>query len=285
METTVLGKTGRTVSRLGFGGAPAGIANYLGAYDPKAQRERDTVIAAMHRALELGVTYFDTAAAYGDGDSERIYGEALAGVPEGSIFLATKMLSTAGVNVRGQFEQSLRNLRRGSIDLLQIHSPGGKAEQLLFEQGCMLDELVKLQQEGLVRHLGFTMEDQCPLLYRLIDMDMFSVMQIEYNAINQHPYDPYFKTGSLYAAEAKGLGITTMRSLTSGILQRFIQAANPENTFDYTPAILQFQLGNPLVDVALVGMRTPEEVERNAAIVADTTHRINLDDLHLHVVK
>ena len=79
METVLLGKTGRTVSRLGFGGAPAGIPNYLGVYDPNAQRDREPFIAAIGRALELGMNYFDTAASYGDGASERIYGEALAG--------------------------------------------------------------------------------------------------------------------------------------------------------------------------------------------------------------
>lgn len=285
METVVLGKTGRVVSRLGFGGAPAGFANYLGEYDPAAKKDRENVIAAMRRALALGITYFDTAAAYGDGEGERIYGEALEGVPEGSIFLATKMGGTAGPRVRGQFEQSLKNLRRSRIDLLQIHTPGKAQEELLFEKNGMLDELAKLQSEGLVKYLGFTMEDQGPTLYRLLDLEMFSVLQVEYNVIFQHPYDPYFRTGSLFTAESRGLGIVTMRSMTSGILQRFIQTANPANTFDYSPAILQFILGNPMVDVALVGMRTAEEVERNVGVINDTAHRIYPDKLHLHFVK
>ena len=285
METVLLGKTGRTVSRLGFGGAPAGIPNYLGVYDPNAQRDREPFIAAIGRALELGINYFDTAASYGDGASERIYGEALAGTSPDDIFLATKMLTTAGANVRRQFEQSLKNLRRSSIDLIQIHSPSQPAEEMLFEKGGMLEELAKLKTEGLVRHIGFTMEEQSPMLYHLLDLELFSTLQIQYNVVFQHPYDPYFKTGSLYKAEEKGLGIITMRSLTSGILQRFIQAANPDNTFDYSPAILQFLLGNKLVDVALVGMRSAQEVERNVAIVADRAHRIDPDPLHARIVQ
>jgi hypothetical protein len=55
---------------------------------------------------------------------------------------------------------------------------------------------------------------------------------------------------------------------------------NPSNTFDYTPALIQFVLSNPLVDVALVGMRDAELVEKNVAIVNDTAGRISLDALH-----
>jgi len=285
MEDVILGKTGRKVSRLGFGGAPAGIVNYLGKYDPKVTKEHEGTVEAIKRAISLGVTYFDTAYAYGDGDSERIFGEALYGVAPESIFLATKMTPTKGKNVRAYFERSLKNLKRDKIDLLQIHSPGSNMEEELFKKGGMLEEMVKLQEEGLVKHLGFTMEDQGPLLYKLLELDVFSVVQLAYNVIFQHPYDPYFKTGSMYVAEERGLGITTMRSMTSGILQRFIQRANPENTFDYSPSILQFQLGNKLVDVALVGMRTTDEVERNVDIVEDIKNRIDPDDIHLHIVK
>jgi uncharacterized protein len=285
METVIFGKTGRRVSRLGFGGAPAGITNYLGEYDPKIKQDKIGTIEAIKRALQLGITYFDTAYAYGDGDSERIFGEALYGVDPKSIFLATKMISTEGKNVRTYFERSLKNLKRDRIDLLQIHSPGKDMEEELFKKDGMIEEMVKLQKDGLVKYLGFTMEDQGPLLYRLLNMEVFSVVQLAYNVIFQHPYDPYFKTGSMYLAEEKGLGITTMRSMTSGILQRFIQKANPENKFDYTPSVLQFELGNKLVDVALVGMRTVSEVERNVAIVNDVENRINPDDIHIHIVK
>ena len=71
-----------------------------------------------------------------------------------------------------------------------------------------------------------------------------------------------------------------MRTLTSGLLQRWIQQVNPANTFEYTPALLQFVLSNPLVDVALVGMRTPEEVEQNVAIWHDRAGRVDLHQLH-----
>jgi hypothetical protein len=76
------------------------------------------------------------------------------------------------------------------------------------------------------------------------------------------------------------MGIVTMRTATSGMLQKWIQQVNPANTFDYTPALVQFVLSNPLVDVALVGMRTVAEVEKNAAICNDTAGRIDMDKHH-----
>ena len=80
MEYVTLGRTGATVSRLGFGGAPAGLTNYLGTYTPADAQQRRQVIQAIQYAVELGVTYFDTAPAYGNGESESIFGEALAGL-------------------------------------------------------------------------------------------------------------------------------------------------------------------------------------------------------------
>jgi hypothetical protein len=59
-----------------------------------------------------------------------------------------------------------------------------------------------------------------------------------------------------------------------------MNAVSPDDDFDYSPALLQFVLSNKLVDVALVGMRTPEEVDKNIAVLNDTAGRFDLADLH-----
>lgn len=105
-------------------------------------------------------------------------------------------------------------------------------------------------------------------------------MQIEYNFLFQHPYDPYFHCGSLYDAEAQKLGIVNMRTATSGIFQKWIRLVNPENTFDYNAALIQFVLSNPLVDVSLLGMRDAEIVEKNVATCNDLSGRIDIAALH-----
>lgn len=272
------------MSRLGFGGAPAGLKNYLGTFDPDKPEDREPVIAAVRRAWELGVTYFDTAPGYGAGRGERIFGEALQGVPPESIFLSTKVGVSPTAkrgHVRRSLEASLRNLRRDHIDLLQIHGSiyRKNQESAICRPGGVLDEMDELREEGLVHWLGFTAEAVNDVLYRFIKCGRFDVMQVCYNFIFQHPYMPDRKCGCLIEAEAAGLGIATMRSTTSGIFQKWIRMVNPRNSFDYTPALIQFQLSNPLVDVALVGMRTVAEVEQNVALVDDTAGRIDLDEL------
>jgi aryl-alcohol dehydrogenase-like predicted oxidoreductase len=57
-----------------------------------------------------------------------------------------------------------------------------------------------------------------------------------------------------------------MRSLTASVFRRWMKAARPDDDFDYSPALLQFVLSNKLIDVALVGMRTPKEVDKNIAV-------------------
>lgn len=279
MESTTLGNTGDTVSRLGFGGAPAGLTNYLSKYDASDAGHRGMVGAAIERALELGVTYFDTAASYGGGASEQIFGDALAGA---DVFLATKVSVGDFGNIRASLERSLKNLKRDHVDLLQLHGSTYSDElcDSVLSKGGAADQLSALKAEGLIRFAGFTSEDTNGAVSRQIASGQFDVMQICYNLIYQHPYEPTRPFGTMLEAQKAGMGVVTMRTVTSGIFQRFIQAANPDNTFDYTPALLQYVLSNPAVNVALVGMRTSDEVDRNAAIVADTGGRFSLTDIH-----
>ena len=125
----------------------------------------------------------------------------------------------------------------------------------------MLEEMQRLKDEGLVGLTGFTTEDNDPAVYRFIAGGGFDAMQIGYNFLHQHPYDPTRPFGSLIEAKRRGMATVTMRTATSGTFQRWVQLVNPANTFDYTPALIQFVLSNPLVDVALVGMRDIATVE------------------------
>jgi hypothetical protein len=238
------------------------------------------VIAALQRAVELGVTYFDTAPAYGQGASEAIYGEALAGLGD-EIFVATKIAPDVA-GARASVEASLTRLRRDALDLVQLHGSSysdAQAEALLAPGGLMA-QLEALRDEGLIRFLGFTTEDNNSAVYRFIASGRFDVMQLCYNLLYQHPAEWTRPFGSIFEAEKQQMGIVTMRTVTSGLLQRWIRWANPDDTFDYTPALLQFVLSNPMVDVALVGMRSVEEVEANVRIVGDLGGRIDLEMLH-----
>ena len=105
-------------------------------------------------------------------------------------------------------------------------------------------------------------------------------MQIAYNVLLQHPYEPTRPFGSLFAAKPAGGCFTiAMRTITSSIFQRWIKMANPANDFDYTGALIQFVLSNKLIDVALVGMRTESDVRASMAEWRDTSRRIDVDAL------
>jgi aryl-alcohol dehydrogenase-like predicted oxidoreductase len=287
MEYVQFGKTGATVSRLGFGGAVAGARNYIRPYDPDSGESKALIRKALETALELGVTYFDTAPAFGTGASDSILGEVRGGVDPEKTFLATKCVPTDYDGVMRSLEGSLKRLRRDYVDLFQIHGGTYTAERArqILSPGGMLEAMEKLKREGLVRFIGFTSEDNNPALFDFIECRRFDAAQLCYNIFFQHGYEPNRPFGSLLAAENRGLGITAMRTATSGAFQRWIKMIRPEDDFDYVPALIQFALSNPLVDVVLLGMRSPEWVRRNVAIANDFSGRIDIKAVHQRAVR
>ena len=277
MLTSRFPRTGAEVTRLGYGGAAIGLTNYLGHYDAAANRAAS--VAVVRQAADAGVTYFDTAPGYGSGLSEQIFGEALEGI--NGVTIATKVKAEPGIDVRASLEASLRRLRRSRIDLLQIHGTSIDADTVraILARGGMLDQMQQLRDDGLVAAIGFTSEDNNATVYDLIGAGGFDTMQIAYNLLLQHPYEPTRPFGSLFAAKSKGLFVIAMRAITSGIFQRWVRLANPENDFDYTGALLQFALSNPLIDVALVGMRTPADVQSSVSEWRDLGRRIDINAL------
>ena len=83
LDTAEIGRTGLRVTRLGFGGAPIGGS--------RAEVTEQDAVSSIHRAVDLGVAYFDTAPLYGHGKSERFYGQTLSQVPRESFVLSTKV--------------------------------------------------------------------------------------------------------------------------------------------------------------------------------------------------
>jgi aryl-alcohol dehydrogenase-like predicted oxidoreductase len=268
MRYQTLGRTGLRVSHLGFGGAPAGLANYVVRSDPDSPQQRRTMRQAIERALELGITYFDTAPGYGDGLSESIFGEALAGAADG-VVIASKV-GLWETDPQACIERSLVRLRRQRVDLVQLHGTSYTEEQAdqVLRSGGVLDQLVKTRDRGLVRFIGLTSEDVNPPVWRMVQSGRFDILQVQYNLLFQHPWEPTRPFGIMLEAERRQMGIVTMRSATSGLFQRWMRLIDPDNTRDYTPELIRFVLSNRLIDVALVGMRSAAEVERNVAIEA-----------------
>lgn len=288
MEQRVLGRTGVTVSALGFGGAPAGLTNYLGYWDAAAEASQSAVERAIRRAVDRGVTYFDTAPGYGGGIAEEVFGRGL-GADRQRVFLATKTprsdWSPAGI--RSALEASLRRLGTDHVDLLQFH--GGwyttaDADQIIERGG--LETYERLRGEGKVRCLGFTSEGPNAPVERLIATGRFDLVMMCFNFCYQSPggfrnRDNPPET-ALSLARAQGMAVVTMRTLTSGLMQRWLAQVAPEvaNTVDWNGALLGYVLSHPQIDVAIVGMRTDEEVDRNVDLVENGRFRLDMAALH-----
>jgi len=283
MRYCTLGRTGLIVSEIGLGGAQFGIRDYMGHWDPTTADAQRNVTTVVHRALDLGYTYFDTAPGYGDGIAEEMLGAALEGHREG-IVLATKV--SAGrwtpALIRESVEVSLRRLRTDVIDIIQFHGGWynrGEDEGIL--NGGGLDEFRRLRDEGKVRFLGFTCEGPSGGVERLIASGEFDTIQARYNLMYQHPSDFENDEGIIRLADAQKMGVILMRPLTSGVFQRLIAMTWPQiPTEEVGRLLLNYVLSDPYVDVALVGVREPHLLEVNAAISDDVDSRIDLEALH-----
>ncbi len=263
LPTVRFGRTELEIPRLALGGYPFGGVNRARDWDPFTSEGRATAIRTIHAALDAGVKLVDTAPAYGDGNSESIFGEALQGRRD-QVILATKVgYHGPAADVVLSVEASLRRLRTDVIDVIQFHGGMYTDQDIhhILHEG-LLDVLFALRDQGKVRFIGFTVEE--PWTARpLIASGRFDVMQVRYNLIYQaaalHVLDE---------AQDADMGISVMRPMTSGILQRLAGYIAPEwqAARDLYEVALKFVLSDNRVHVANVGMRWPEEVAKNVEV-------------------
>jgi aryl-alcohol dehydrogenase-like predicted oxidoreductase len=281
MEHRELGRTGLRVSRLGFGGAPLGLQGYLTGEDRSSAAFERQGARAIAAALERGVTFFDTAPGYGEGRSEEIMGRALEGHRDG-IVLATKFHGwqlPEPAALDRLFEGSLRRLRTDHVDLLQVHGGYyGEADERALLRGGALEWARRQLERGRTRFLGLTAETTSGALERLIATGAFDTLQIAYNFVYECHCD-YQRAprGIIPFARERGLGILTMRTATSGFMQRVLKGEFPQlSAGSLTALAIRFVLSTAEVDCALVGMVSEEQVAANVALAEDLSNRLDL---------
>ncbi|MCL4703598.1 aldo/keto reductase [bacterium] len=216
MEYRELGRTGWKVSALSFGAWA--IGGTWGAVDDQES------LAALHRALDLGVNFFDTADVYGDGRSERLLAQLRRERPQ-EFYVATKAgrrLSphvAAGYsrqNLTAFVERSLKNLEAEAIDLLQLHCPPTDVYYMPEVFGVLND----LVDAGKLRYYGVSVEKVEEALKAIEYPNMQSV-QIIFNIFRQRPADLFFSE-----AQRRGVGILARLPLSSGLLSgKFTRAS------------------------------------------------------------
>lgn len=236
MRYRKLGNTGLKVSEVAFGGGA------VGGLMTDNEREEEH-LRVVRRALELGITHFDTAASYGDGRSEANLGRALekAGaevtlstkVRLGAERLAERPRDIAGA-VIASVEESLERLRRKSVDLIQLHDHVAPPDEWgdisispeeVLGPGGVVDGFKSLKDKGKVRFFGFTGLGRPESLHALVMSGMLHTVQIYYNLLNPtaaYPAPEGFGAldygGLLQKAAGQGMGVFAIRVLARGAL-------------------------------------------------------------------
>jgi aryl-alcohol dehydrogenase-like predicted oxidoreductase len=292
LKTAPLGSTGLEITRVGLGAWAIGGGGFEWSWG--IQEDEDSV-AAIHRALELGVNWIDTAAQYGFGHSEEVVGRAIAGLaerpfiftkggqPEGPDGVTLHDLTRDGL--RRELEGSLNRLGLDAVDLYQIHWPIPDEQ---IEEGWAA--LVEFRGEGLTRHVGvsnFSVEQ----LRRIQGTAPVETLQPPYSLVAREVEEEI-----LPFAEREGIGVIVYSPMGSGLLsgamtreriealpdddwrrrspefrdprlaenlalvERIRLVAERHGTSPGAVAVA-WTLRNPAVDGAIVGFRRPDQVD------------------------
>ena len=297
MQYRELGRTGIRVSTVGFGAwAIGGPVEIAGTPVGWGRTSDDESLAAIRRARDLGVTFFDTADSYGFGRSESLLGIVLSRRRQ-DVVIATKVgvVRTSSGDLRKDFSKqhifhavdgSLKRLRTDYIDLYQMHNP--TIEDLSREE--IQDAMERLQDAGKVRFWGVSISNPEEGL-EIVNRGWGHTLQVLYNILNQAPATDLFPL-----AKQKGYGIIARVPLASGLLtgkfridsvlptddvrQNFLTARRLQEAIErvdeaksiiggtartLAEAALRFVLANDAVSTTIPGARNARQVEINAA--------------------
>ena len=228
MRYNPLGRTGLQVSQFGFGCGSIGGILVRGEYPVMRQ--------VVSRAVDLGVTYFDTAPHYGSGQSEVNLGAILREL-KADVVIGTKVRLTGedmgriGAAVARSAEGSLRRMGREAVDLIQLHNHVGLQRQMeknrvsLEDLDAVIRAFESLQQQGKVRAWGITGMGASEALQEAVARGGFQSIQVPYNLLNQSAITsvpagfPFQDYGRLIDQAAKrDMGVIAIRILAGGAL-------------------------------------------------------------------
>ncbi|MEV4513430.1 aldo/keto reductase [Dactylosporangium sp. NPDC049525] len=296
MQYRPLGRTGLSVSEIGYGAWGIGGSAWIGARE-------DESVRALHRAIELGVNFIDTARGYGQ--SERIVGRVVRDHLGDHLYVATKVPPKNGIwpapdgvdpaetfpgeHIRDSVETSLRASGLDAFDVLQFHVWSDE----WVGRGDWLETIAALKQEGKIRFFGVSINDYEPdNALELVRTGQVDTVQVIYNVFHQQPQERL-----LPACAQHDVGVIVRVALDEGGLTGQLRADTtfPEGDFrnryfggnrlaqveqrvdalvadldigadDVAEAALRFVLAAPAVSTVIAGMRSVRNVERNAAV-------------------
>lgn len=242
MNYRTLGRTGISVSEIGFGAWAIGGTSY------GPTRDQDS-LEALAAAWENGVNFFDTADTYGHGHSEELVGRFLKSKPRQKIFIATK----AGWDFyhggsRKNFDpdylrfacgESLKRLGIDAIDLYQLHNPSRE----LLEQGECVGALEGLKKEGKIRFIGISVHTEAEALQAMKDARV-DTLQLVFNILDQTMRDEVFAE-----AGKRNVGLIAREPLACGLLTGKYEAGHVFPKTDHRRRWPQSELAEELKKV------------------------------------
>lgn len=297
MNYRKLGKTEIAVSEIGYGAWGIGGKQWLGGDD-------ESSLAALRRAIELGLNFIDTALAYNEGHSESLVGQVVRDA-QAQVYVATKIPpknriwpAAPGVDIHEVFpydyaiestETSLRNLGREQIDLQQFHV----WNPVWFFRDDWRRAIEDLKRSGKVKYFGISINDHMPdSALDIVQSGLIDTVQVIYNVFDQSPERWLFP-----ACEEHGVGVLARVPLDEGSLTGTLRVDTEFAEGDFrdwyfrdgrleevvprveallqdTAAIagtlaqraLRFVLAHPAVSTVIPGMRRRETVEANCAV-------------------
>jgi aryl-alcohol dehydrogenase-like predicted oxidoreductase len=292
VKTATLGRTGLELTRVGFGAWAIGGGNWDWGW---GDQDDDESVAAIHRALELGINWIDTAAQYGLGHSEEVVARALDGV-EPRPYVFTKGGQPEGPNrtsyqtlkrdsLLRECEGSLRRLAVDAIDLYQIHWPIPDEE---VEEGW--SALAELKEQGLVRHIGVsnfsvaqleraeaiapveTLQPPYSLIDRVVEPDVLPwCEEHDVGVIVYSPMASGMLTGRMTRERIESLPADDWRSKSETFrepqlsrnleLVERLKGVAERHGVEPGAVAVAWTLRNPAVDGAITGFRRPDQVD------------------------
>lgn len=246
MPMKTLGKTGLKVSRYVVGGYHMNV------------KGEETATRIIHRAMDLGVNFFDSANAYHKGMSDEIYGRALAGGRRQKVMLMTKCEKYSRAEAMALLETQLKRMKTDYLDLWQCHqvSEMSEVDQILGPGGS-LEAFVEAKKQGKARHIGFTGHRDPKIHLRLLAAtDAWETIQMPVNCVDPHYLS--FIRNVLPEARKKGLGVLAMKSNAMGALVK--------NNVARIQECLRFTWSQD-IDTLVSGAETVEQLEENIGVL------------------
>src|SRR5499427_7903421 len=245
LPSRILGRTGAKVSILAFGCG----SRFL------MYKDEESATAILNRAIDSGITYLDTAFAYGDGESETRVGRVMV-TRRKEVWLATKIPDRTRDGFLRRLEASLKRLQTDHVDLVHIHSLGQADDLAKIEaKGGALKGLMEAREQKMARFAGMTSHTNGEIMAKAIERHDLDCVQMALNASRNGRFEEL----ALPAANKKNLGIIAMK--VTG--QEFL--LGPGTGKADIHSLLRYSMSLP-VTTAVVGMPHIEMLERNIEI-------------------